>query len=303
VTRLLLALLPMLLPLPLLAEERDRNFTLQHDGVERQYRVHLPPGYGDRGAPLPVVIYLHGGGGGTVSAYLDGVHKSADQHGFLLAIPAATRIDKKPMSSRWNGGRWKGGECCGTADDIGFLAKMLDDLARRFRVDEQRVYAAGISNGGLMTHRVACELSERVAAVATVAPAAVPQDCAPVRPIPVMNIHGTKDPCNPFDGSDPKGFCARAGYKRMSPAEVVETWRKLDGCGETAVPGFRRGKASCTRYPDCRQGAEVAFCRVDGMGHAWPGGAQYFPAGLIGPVSEDISMNEIWTFFREHPLP
>lgn len=249
---------------------------------------------------MPVVIYLHGGGGSIKSAYIDGLDDAADQLGFILAIPAATRVKWGPLASRWNGGEWAGGQCCGSADDVGFISKMIDEVTKQFHADPTRIYATGISNGGLMTNRVACELADKIAAVATVAPAALPERCAPSRPISIMDIHGTGDLCNPFDGSVPTGACGKTDYKRMSPKEVVDAWRRINGCSEGPARETR-GSLAFSKYP-CRDNSEVLFCKVEGMGHTWPSGSQYLSARLVGPVSHEISMRDLWEFFQRHSL-
>ncbi|MFQ6089590.1 MAG: alpha/beta hydrolase family esterase [Candidatus Methanofastidiosia archaeon] len=281
----------------------DYAFSIEHDDLTRTYKVHVPPSY-DKNVKTPVVIYTHGGGGNSETAYIDGMDKASDELGFILVAPESMkiRIDGR-FSTRWNGGKWQGGECCGTADDVGFISKMIDEIEKKFNVDEDRVYATGISNGGLMTNRLACELSDKIAAVATVAPAAIPQNCTPSRPISVMDIHGTADPCNPFDGGEPTlGFCARLPYKRMSPKEVVDSWLKINSCSADFITVYKKRNATCISYRQCKNGAEVEFCKIEGMGHTWPSGSQYLPAYLVGPVSYDISFEQMWEFFKKHPL-
>lgn len=282
----------------------DYTFSLIHDGLTRTYTVHVPPSYDPRRA-TPVVLYIHGGGGNARAAYLDGVDRTSDTFGFLLAIPEGTgEIRNGELRAEWNGGAWSTGACCGSADDVGFIRKVIGALEQDFRVDPKRIYAMGISNGGLMTNRLGCELADTLAAIATVAPAALESTCRPTRPIPVMDIHGTGDPCNPYAGGRPTaGFCARSPYMRMTPHAVVDQWRALNGCGQTSTPGYEHGAASCVQYGACRGGGEVEFCTITGMGHTWPSGAQYFPASLVGPVSYDIATDQMWDFFRRHPLP
>ncbi|MEW5819424.1 MAG: PHB depolymerase family esterase [Cyanobacteriota bacterium] len=280
----------------------DKKHLLNHDGQERKYVVHLPDNYSKLKIKFPVVIYVHGGGGSIKAAYADGIDKMSDKYGFILAIPNSTKVKHGPMGNCWNGGRWKGGECCGSADDVGFISKMIDEIKQNYNVDDKRIYAMGISNGGLMTNRLACELSDKIAAIATVAPAAILENCHPKKHVPIMNIHGTLDPCNPFDGSVPKNFCARVPYKRMSPEEVVNTWKKINGCTNKSVNYYSKGKASCQIYNQCKDNSEVVFCIDKGMGHTWPGGAQYFPAFLVGPVSKDITTEQIWNFLKKHKL-
>jgi len=149
-------------------ESGDFDFSVVHEGLTRKYRVHLPPGY-DRTKKMPVVIYLHGGGGSMRAAYRDRIDKASDKFGFILVVPAGTGLIPDRLLT-WNGGEWpkgKGGfgteSCCGYAaknniDDVGFISKMIEEVKGNFNVDEGRVYATGISNGGLMSYRLACEL-------------------------------------------------------------------------------------------------------------------------------------------------
>jgi polyhydroxybutyrate depolymerase len=286
----------------------DPEFSLQHEGVTRVYKVHLPPNY-DKKTFYPVVIYVHGGGGDMRAAYMDGLAKAADKLGFILAAPQGSgEIKFGHPRGVWNGGKWATGACCGSADDVGFISKMIEELKVKFNVDEKRIYATGISNGGLMTNRIGCELSDKIAAIAPVAGAAVESECNPVRPMPVMDIHGTLDPANPPDGSEPRGIFAKDSgsvfsmqYKRMTPYEVIDAWKNIDKCSNRQVVTYEKGNVKCVSYNECVQGSEVVLCMVEGMGHAYPSGAQYFSEKIIGPVSHDISFDQIWDFFKKHP--
>jgi polyhydroxybutyrate depolymerase len=280
----------------------DFSFSLNHDGVQRNYKVHVPSSY-KRGTPTPMIIYVHGGAGNTRSAYLDNMDKTSDINGFILAVPEGTGEKKLgQLRASWNGGTWKGGTCCTKADDVGFIDKMIAEISTKFTIDLTRVYATGISNGGLMTNRLACELPSKIAAIATVAPAGIINGCAPGRPIPVMDIHGKQDTCNPFDGGEPSNiFCKRVDYKRLSHKEVIDFWTKYNGCSNQTEVYYENGGAHCSRYLGCKQQAEVVSCDVDGMGHTWPAG---FESKLLGltPVTEDITGNQMWEFLREHSL-
>jgi polyhydroxybutyrate depolymerase len=282
--------------------EPDPIFSLYHDGIKRTYGVHLPLNYADGRRKNPVVIYLHGAGGDIGSAYQDGIDKIADKYGFILAIPVATRtLWWQPSSTRWNGGEWEGGECCGAADDVGFISKMIAKLRLQYNVNPNQIYATGISNGGLMVNRLACELSDKIAAVAVVAPTAIPQNCVPSISVSVMGIHGTGDPCNPYDGSQPAGACGKVSYTRMSPGEVVDAWLNILGCSQEYTTVYDNGDANCISY-NGSNGSEVTFCKVEKMGHTWPSGSQYLPESIVGPVSNDISTDQIWEFFQRHSL-
>ncbi len=285
------------------AQASGRRYTLNVGGQARTYVVHRPPQY-DGTAETPLVLYLHGGGGNARSAYLDRMDETANRHGFLLAIPEGVGPRRGgQLRASWNGGAWATGRCCGDADDVAFITAMLGTLQRMFRIDPRRIYAAGISNGGLMTNRLGCELADTIAAIVTVAPAGIPEHCAPARPLPVMDIHGTADTCNPFEGGAPTNpLCRAVDYVRMPPRDVVRAWLSLNRCESDSELVYERGGARCLRYARCQARAEVVFCAVDGMGHAWPSG---FASRVLGiyPVSRDISGDQLWDFFSRHALP
>jgi polyhydroxybutyrate depolymerase len=268
------------------------------DGLTREYVVHVPRIGSIPETGIPLVIYIHGGGGTAQAAYGDGIDVASDRHEFLLLIPVG-------INKSWNGGSWAGGSCCGTQNDVKFFSTMIDEVSHDYPVDSRRIYAMGISNGGLMTNRLACELSTRIAAIATVAPAAVESNCAPTRLVPVMDIHGTGDRCNPYyGGTPPLEFCASVPYTRMTPRQVTTTWLRINGCSSvTPETVYHFGDANCLSFNHCVNSAEVEFCKVEGMGHTWPSGAQYRSSHLVGPVSHDISTEQIWQFFRRHPMP
>jgi polyhydroxybutyrate depolymerase len=279
--------------------EREADFAIVHEGQERKYRVHLPPAY-DGNTKTPLVIFVHGAGGDIRSGSRDGLDKYSDKLGFILVTPIGTRVGKGPLQTIWNGGKWKDGQCCGTADDVGFISKMIEMLKQNFAVDERRIYATGISNGGLMSNRLACELVDKIAAVAVVACMAVPENCRPARPIPVMIIYGDEDPANPLDGSPPRGIFASVEYKRMVPKEVLNSWLKINGCSPERMQTSKRGGVTFTTYQG-KDDVEVVFCLVEGMGHTWPSGMQYWFAKTVGRVSHELSMDDIWAFFQKHP--
>ncbi|MFH1210847.1 MAG: PHB depolymerase family esterase [archaeon] len=286
----------------------DLDFSTVHGGFTRYYKVHIPTGYNES-TKTPVVIYVHGGGGDVRAAYMDGLDKMSDRQGFILAVPEATgEVKYGHLRGSWNGGKWAGGECCGNADDVGFISKMIGEIEGKFNVDEKRVYATGISNGGLMTNRLGCELADKIAAIATVAPAALMSDCAPLRPVSVMDIHGTADPANPPDGSEPRSIFKEGAspfgmsYKRMTPYQVVDAWKEINRCTDKKILGYENGDAKCTVFNECSDGVEVELCMVDGMGHTYPSGSQYLSSSLVGSVSYDISFDQIWEFFEKHPM-
>jgi polyhydroxybutyrate depolymerase len=285
----------------------DLNFTLKQGELTRRYAVHLPLDYRPDQA-YPVVIYLHGGGGSLNSATNDHWPSASDAYGFILLVPAGTgQLPNRLLT--WNAGEWAGGSCCDYAfanqvDDVEFIRMMLDDVQQRHLLDTKRIYVTGMSNGAMLAYRLACEMSEQIAAVAAVAAPAVPDGCTPTRPIAVLHIHGTADPCTPYYGGF-SGACARntIGFDSMPAQEVVDFWVESNACASVPETSYQNGRAACDTYRACAGGVEVSFCTLEGGGHTWPGGAQYLPADKIGPVSRDLSNTQIWEFFNRFSLP
>jgi polyhydroxybutyrate depolymerase len=288
---------------PTTTEPGTYDFSLVHDNLTRYYRVYVPPGY-DPKVPTPVVIYFHGGGGNIRSAEIDGMNKQSDKHGFILVSPAGTGNFGKNMLS-WNGGDWDCGNRCGYAqenniDDVGFISQMIDTTEGNFTIDEKRIYATGISNGALMTMKLACDLSDKIAAFAPVALVAIPENCNPERPVSVMYTQGTSDPCTPFLGGTGKCLILKA-ENIASTEQKTNFWRARDKCTDNSVISYQNGNATCVSNT-CAAKTEVELCTVVGMGHAWPSGSQYLSENLVGPVSYDISADQIWEFFQRNPM-
>lgn len=268
---------------------------LRHDGRRRGYVVHVPAGVGVE-KPAPLVIVLHGGfGQGKGALEMTRFDAAADRHKFIAAAPNG-------VSRSWNAGR-----CCGPAmknkvDDAGFLSALIDKLSKDFRIDPKRVYATGMSNGAMMSYRLACELSGRIAAIGPVAATMQTAACSPSRPVPVIHFHGTSDPRAPYAGGPAGGGFTKPRVD-SSVADVMEFWRKADRCSGKGKETFRRGAAGCVSYAPCAGGAEVLQCTIAGGGHSWPGGPPHLPR-ILGTPSPDIdATEEIWRFFAAHPLP
>lgn len=287
------------------------EFTLEHDGLTRYYKVYVPSSY-DKYTKTPVVIYLHGGGGSRKAAYKDRVDSFSDKYGFIMIVPEGTGpVVLGTVIGSWNAGDWeingKIEKCCGYAeensiDDVGFLSKMIDEIKKNFNVDEKRVYSTGISNGGIMSYTLACEIADKISAVASVAPPGTPKDCSPSRNVSVMHIHGTADPCVPYNGGISGGCLSTEKREMQSAKKMVDIWRGLNSCLQNYQTVYSKGQASCVNYQNCKNSADVQFCTVQGMGHTYPSGNQYLSTRIIGPVSYDISFDQIWEFFNKHPM-
>jgi len=284
--------------------------TIDHGGRVRRYLLHVPPAAKDL-QPLPLLVLLHGGGGtGDRIDDLTGMIAIADREGFLVALPDG--VDKN-----WNDGR---DDVRSTAhrenvDDVGFIRAMIDDVAAKTPVETRRVYAAGISNGAIMSSRLACEASDRIAAVGLVvgtAPEGFEETCRPVRPVPVIAFLGTDDPLVPYEGGPISAVLSLIDRGRVVSAEALKQfWARHNGCAEPAavaeLPDITTADNSRVvreAFGGCSEGADVVFYRIDGGGHTWPGGKQYLSPWLVGTTNRDVSASElIWRFFAAHAMP
>jgi len=266
----------------------DQVTTFEFGGLLRMYRVHVPPSYDSR-LGTPLVLNFHGYvEAAEAQLVLSDMNPHADAHGYIVVYPSGTGLVPS----------WNAGACCGDAmvnhvDDIGFIRAMITRMESDLCVDTHRIYATGMSNGGMISHRIACELGDTVAAVAPVAGTLVASPCNPSRPMPIIHFHGTADPLVPYGGNPLYG---------MPPVvQMMQTWAERDGCAQDTQTMYLVGDSSCSRYPGCAGGAELILCTIDGGGHTWPGG---FPVPELGKTSMDIDATAMmWDFFVRHPLP
>ena len=256
----------------------DRRLTLMHGGLERAYEIHVPPGYTGT-TPVPLVMTIHGAHNtpGLVRGW-SRMNPVADQNGFIVAYPAA--IDC------WNSGPSLPG-CMMADDDVGFLTAVIADIKSHACIDAKRVYATGISNGAMMAQRLGCQRAEIFAAVGGVAgPTSV--SCMPTRPVSLVYVHGTED--------------RTVGYSSAQPN--VNGWVTRNGCSGSPVETHNTGSTRCVTYGSCRDGAEVVFCTVTGMGHCWPEDSNCGPGGGSSFGVTDFKASPfMWEFFQRHPLP
>jgi len=269
----------------------DVHGEIEHGGYTRTYMVHVPKGY-SADTPVPLVLSFHGRHGqGEGQAKLTGFSEVADRHGFIVVYPDG--IEKS-----WNAMHGAGPAQEKGVDDVGFVEALIDRLQADYAIDPKRVYAAGMSNGGFFSHRLGCELSPRLAAIASVAGEMGPElakVCQPEYPIAVLDIHGTKDRIVPYDGGETKG-----GGELLSVEDTVDVWRQLNDCALRSDVTLEKGDVVCRTFRECT--APVEQCTVEGAGHTWPGGYQYLPRLLIGTTNRDVDASElIWEFFENNP--
>ncbi len=284
----------------------DHTRTLRVGELERRYRIYIPKKCDANKATAVVVVY-HGGGGNPQSMIrLTGMNGKADEAGFIVVYPFGTGKLADNLLT------FNGGECCGYAmqnkiDDVGFTRELLDDLAKVVNVDADRIFATGLSNGGIMSHYVASELSDRIAAIAPVGGPLMMASPRNNRPVSVMHFHGTKDEFAPFNGGFGKGFLGRNGITKFRSVDhTIQNWVKANGCKSepevVALPDKATDGMKSTRktWSGGREGSEVVLFEIDGGGHTWPG--QKPIVSLLGESTMDISANDLmWDFFQKHP--
>jgi polyhydroxybutyrate depolymerase len=273
---------------------------LAHGGRERSYLVH---DFG-RAGPSPVVVVLHGGGGHAANAVaMTGFDRVAEREGLIAVYPNGTGARAPDRLLTWNAGH-----CCAAAmdeevDDVGFIGAIVDALVASGRADASRVFVTGMSNGGMMAHRIGRELSTTIAGIAPVVGAIFGDEAAPRAPVAAFVVVGADDAIVPPAGG-PLTVRLLLGRRQAADRDVVpaiaqaEYWARHNGCGEptrTETSAYRK-----TAWAGCRPGAPVVFVSVRDNGHAWPGG-EPGRAGAAPPTRAVDASEAMWAFFRTLP--
>lgn len=275
---------------------------LEVGGRIRMYRAYRPATVRQ---PVSVVVMLHGGFGSARQAERAyGWNALADREGVVVVYPDA-------IGSTWN----VGGDCCGIAassgiDDVGFVQRVLADLATVVTYDRARVYAVGFSAGGMMAYRLACDTMD-FAAIGVVA-GTLRGDCLNPAPVSVMQVHGTADTTIPFLGVGGSGVAELTG---TPIPDIVATWRNVDRCG--GVVSRSQGSVT-TNAAACAGGRVVTLVTVDDGGHEWPGVTYSGPMDAsptavsatprptssalptVGTPAPFDTTTQLWEFFSAH---
>lgn len=259
-----------------------------HDSTWRYYRVHVPPGYSPA-SPVPLIFNLHGlGSNAFEEEFYTRFSLISDTAGFIVVYPDG-------ILNAWNAGFVIGG-----ADDLGFISALIDKMGNLYAIDPARVFATGMSNGGFMSHYLACELSDRIAAIAPVAgtmTAFVEGTCNPGRAVPVLHIHGTADQVVPYNGG---------GLFYRPVDSVISLWRENNQCqtaDSTELPDLVSEGSTATRFVfgGGIDSSEVILFKINNGGHTWPGAVFLLPNEN---TNQDIDASqEIWAFFQKHQHP
>jgi polyhydroxybutyrate depolymerase len=262
--------------------------------ANRYYTLHIPKSYHPKKA-TPLVLAFHGGGGDMSFQANDkyyGLISKSELAGFIVVFPNGHSKFRSGKIATWNAGK-----CCGSArdeksDDVGFIRRLVETLMKDYTIDRQRIYAIGMSNGGMMSYRLACELSDVIKGIAAVAGTDNTLECAPKNPVSILHIHARDDDHVLYEGGAGKNAVKDPSQitEYVSVPNTVAKWVKHNGCKAPA----QKLNAFCELYADCSGASRVQLCATPDGKHSWPGGSK--PRGGAG--SSALKANDvIWDFF------
>ncbi len=276
---LVVGLILMMCVLP--ASASDYSYNLNHDGLERNYLVHTPNTYKES-VSAPMIIVFHGLTGTAQYAAKDSVYHwitKSNKEGFIAVFPNG-------MSSSWNAGN-----CCGYAssnniDDVGFIRDVISDMESKFNINSNRIYATGMSNGGMFSHRLACDLADELAGIASVAGSDSTKVCYPANPIQILHIHAINDNVVSYNGG---------GSMFASVPETISRWVNRNNCDISPKHVAGNG-VYYDLYTGCDSNVQIKLFVTSEGGHSWPGSS----TGLLGatPSTAISATDEIWAFFN-----
>jgi polyhydroxybutyrate depolymerase len=281
------------------SEQKTVNLTI--DGNERSFIIYLPIGYNNAGK-MPMIFSIHGGSGtpeGMIN--ISNFKTIADKDKIVLLYPAG-------IQKNWNDGRPTTPNQLGI-NDVNFFNQLCNYMIENYSVDGTRIYATGISNGGFMSSRLGCELSNKIAAIAVVAATieatTIAANCKPIKPLPALYIHGTADPLVPFTGGIMTAV-GTAGGTILSHFQTIDKWIGLNKCNTIPVildlPDIANDGTTIKQriYSGGTDGSEVVSYVILNGGHTWPQGFQYLNEIIIGKTSQDMNACEvIWNFLKK----
>jgi len=263
------------------------------DGLIRTYNIVLPRNYNDQ-QDLCLVIGMHGGGGSAEQFENNSrLTDKANAAGFIVVYPNGSGTVRT----------WNGGLCCGSAarnnvDDVKFISMLIDELTAKYKIDPKRIYATGHSNGGIMSYRLACELSHKIAAIAPNASTMeMITPCKPSRAVPILHMHSKLDENVPYQGGYGVGISNAYFYPLDS---VFTVWGLNNGCNLMPQTVVKDGYTE-TKWIDCERNAVIDYYLTNDGSHAWPGAGVYTTGN---PSSTAVNANDLlWEFFQQHRLP
>ncbi|MBZ5855562.1 alpha/beta hydrolase family esterase [Flavihumibacter profundi] len=270
------------------------------DGLTRTYTLNLPSNYYETDG-FYLVIALHGGGGsGTQFETSSLLTNKANAAKFIVVYPDGVQSNGLLKARTWNAGG-----CCDYArdnniNDVKFISELIDTLVSKYKINPKKVYATGHSNGGMMSYRLACELSNKIAAIAVNGCALmVTSPCNPSRPVPILHMHSYLDENVPYLG----GVGTGPSKDYFHPVDSgLNVWSTINACGNKAVEVEDNAGYTLTQWTNCSNAVTIQWYMTKDGGHAWPGG---LPGSANGDTpSTAINADDLlWDFFQQYQLP
>ena len=292
-------------PFPVIDRFNNENLTAgdyrritKFQSRERFYDIHLPSNF-TINKKFPVVFVFHGGGGNPEQARSDyGMDMVSDENDFIVVYPAGTGKSRTRFLT------FNAGECCGYAkenniNDLGFVNFILDELENNLNIDPKKIYASGLSNGAFMSYRLACDSSNRFAAIAPVAGVLGKnlENCNPSNQVPIIHFHGKKDEHILYNGGISKVGFIKEDW--VSVNELIYYWLNINKIEKESLITSKIGNAILSKFGPNAQGTKIKLWTLEDGGHTWPGGKSKLKA--TGKVNQDINASElIWDFFKQY---
>lgn len=276
--------------------------SIKVDGLERSYLINLPLDYYS-GDNFSLVIALHGGGGSAAQFESSSLlTQKANAAGFVVVYPNGVKSDGVLKAQTWNAGT-----CCDYAaanniDDVHFISQLINTLLSKYKINPRKVYATGHSNGGMMCYRLACELADKIAAIAVNACTLVTeQPCHPAHPVPLLHMHSVKDEHVPYLGGQGGGIGTVSLH--LAPVDsVLNVFSSFSKCTNAAQVIISNNNYTFTKWSGCDNNVSIQFYLTQDGGHAWPGGLP--GSGMADTPSTAINANDLlWDFFQQYQLP
>ncbi|CAH0995870.1 hypothetical protein EMA8858_01998 [Emticicia aquatica] len=275
---------------------KDYRFdkTITVDGLERTYRLNLPPTY-YQNTNLPLVIAMHGGGGSADQCESDySLTQKANSENFVIVYPEGVQSNGILRARTWNAGT-----CCDYAvekniDDVHFISVLIDELLKNYKLNPKKVYLTGMSNGAILSYRLACEIPNKITAIAAVSgPMSLKDECKSLKPIPIMHLHSVLDQKVPVNGGT--GIFGNTFPAVMSG---LNSWSKINECKTPAKVIKDDSKYKLTQWLDCKNNAVITYYLTKDGGHSWPGAIKVRAAA--DEPSTVINANDlIFDFFKQ----
>lgn len=273
------------------------TFSLTVNNLNRYYILHVPKNYDEKKA-TPLIIFMHGGGGNMFYKSNDqkfNIISKSEEAGFIALIPNGYSTNASGKTAFWNAGH-----CCSDSrdhkvDDVAFIRAVINDAKTKVAVDNERIFASGMSNGAMMAYRLACEMSDVIKGIAAVAGTDNTIECKPERGVSILHIHAKNDDHVQFNGGIGPGTPVDKSRVTdyVSVPKTIEKWIGLNHCSPKPTRVLEQAGAYCDLYQGCKDHSRVKLCVTKTGGHSWPGGkkrGKYTTSSLS-------AVDTLWEFF------